>query len=136
VTFVVDASVVLAWNFEDEVSEYADRVLDRLGVEGALAPSIWALEMANALLMAERRGRLTPARTAQAARLLTGLPVDLRDLTLGTTTGIVLDLAREHGLSTYDAAYLELAMREGLPLATEDGGLRSAAKRAGVGLIS
>jgi predicted nucleic acid-binding protein len=131
-SFVVDASIALAWHFEDEVSEYADRILDRLREDRAAAPSIWPLEVANALLVAERRGRLSPARVARAVELLLELPVSIHDTAADPALGPVLDLARTHGLSAYDAAYLELAMREGLPLATQDEALRAAAQRAGV----
>jgi predicted nucleic acid-binding protein len=134
-SFVVDASIALAWHFEDEVSEYADRILDRLREDRAAAPSIWPLEVANALLVAERRGRLSPARVARAVELLLELPVSIHDTAADLALGPVLDLARTHGLSAYDAAYLELAMREGLPLATQDEALRAAAQRVGVPLM-
>jgi predicted nucleic acid-binding protein len=134
-SFVVDASIALAWHFEDEVSEYADRILDRLREDRAAAPSIWPSEVANALLVAERRGRLSPARVARAVELLLELPVSIHDTAADLALGPVLDLARTHGLSAYDAAYLELAMREGLPLATQDEALRAAAQRVGVPLM-
>ena len=133
--FVVDASVALAWQFEDEASEYADRVLERLREDRAAAPSIWPLEVANALLVAERRGRLSPAKVARAVELLLELPISIHDVAAELVLGAVLDLARAHGLSAYDAVYLELAMREGLPLATQDEALRAATQRVGVPLL-
>jgi predicted nucleic acid-binding protein len=133
--FVVDASVALAWQFEDEASEYADRVLERLREDRAAAPSIWSLEVANALLVAERRGRLSPAKVARAVELLLELPISIHDVAAELVLGAVLDLARAHGLSAYDAVYLELAMREGLPLATQDEALRGATQRVGVPLL-
>ena len=133
--FVVDASVALAWHFEDEPSLYADRVLERLREEGAVAPSIWPLEMANGLVIAERRGRLTPAKRARAVELTIESPVLISETGSAVALGPVLDLARVHGLTAYDAAYLELAMREGPPLATEDASLRAAAERVGVALV-
>ena len=133
--FVVDASVALAWHFEDEASEYADRVLERLREDRAAAPSIWSLEVANALLVAERRGRLSPAKVARAVELLLELPISIHDVAAELVLGAVLDLARAHGLSAYDAVYLELAMREGLPLATQDEALRAATQRVGVPLL-
>jgi predicted nucleic acid-binding protein len=133
--FVVDASLALAWHFEDEVSEYADRVLERLREDRAVVPSIWPLEVANGLLVAKRRGRLSPARLARAADLFQELPIFVFEVGAQVALGSVLELGRVHGLSAYDAAYLELAMREGLPLATQDDALRVAAERAGVPLV-
>ena len=133
--FVLDASVALAWHFDDEASEYADRVLDRLQEEDAFVPAIWPLEMANGLLAAERRSRLSPADVARAHAILSDLPITVNSLTLDDALGPVLDLARAQSLSAYDAAYLELAMREGLSLATQDDDLRAAAGRIGVALV-
>jgi predicted nucleic acid-binding protein len=133
--FVVDASLALAWHFDDEVSEYADRVLERLRQDRAVVPSIWPLEVANGLLVAERRGRLSPARVARAVDLFQELPIFVFEVGAQVALGSVLGLARAHELSAYDAAYLELAMREGLPLATQDDALRVAAERAGTPLV-
>jgi len=133
--FVLDASLALAWHFEDEVSEYADRVLDRLGEDQAVVPSLWALEIANALVVAERRGRLSPADVARAAELFLELPISIQEMPTDSALGPVLDLARAHGITAYDAAYLELAMREGLPIATQDKALRTAAEQVGVLLV-
>ena len=133
--FVVDASLALAWHFEDEISEYADRVLERLREDRALVPSIWPLEVANALVVAERRGRLSSAKVARAVELFQELPVFVWEVAAQEALGPVLDLARAQGLTAYDAAYLELAMREGLPLATQDNDLRAAAEGVGVPLV-
>jgi predicted nucleic acid-binding protein len=133
--FVLDASVALAWHFEDEASAYADRVLERLREDDALVPAIWPLEVANGLLAAERRSRLSPADVAAAQGVLSDLPITVNTQTLAEALGSVLDLARAQGLSAYDAAYLDLAMREGLALATQDDDLRAAATRVGVALI-
>lgn len=132
---VVDASITLSWCFRDEQSEQAARVLRLLAADTAVVPGIWLLEVANGLLAAERRGRLSAADVAHVHGLLSDLPVTVGDLTLDEALGSVLDLARTQGLSAYDAAYLELAMREGLPLATRDDELRSAAVRLGVRLV-
>jgi predicted nucleic acid-binding protein len=132
---VLDASVALAWHFEDEPSGYATNVLERLREDTALVPALWSLEMANGLIAAERRGRLSPGDVARAAELLLGLPIAVYDLALDEALGSVLDLARQQNLSAYDAAYLLLAMREGLPLATQDTDLRSAAERVGVAVV-
>lgn len=133
--FVLDASVAVSWHFEDEPSRYADRVLDMVVEDAAIVPSVWPLELANALLIGERRNRLTDAKVARAAALMLELPILVRDVSTIRAFGSILDLARAEGLSTYDAAYLDLAMREGLPLATQDEGLRAAAERVGVELI-
>ena len=130
--FVLDTSVALAWHFEDEVSVYAERVLDKLANDSALAPALWPLEVANGLTMALRRGKITEARLVRAIELSRNLNLTLVDVPPETAFGPVLDLAREHRLTVYDAAYLELAMREGLALATQDADLIAAAKRVGL----
>ena len=132
--FVLDASVALTWHFEDETSEYAERVLDKLETDEAIVPALWPLEMANGLIIGERRGRLSPAKLARAVELSLDLPVSVDETPTPLALGSVLDLARSQGLSAYDAAYLELAMRQGIPLATQDEGLRAAAERVGVPL--
>ena len=132
--FVLDASVALAWSFRDEQNAYAHRMLRRLEDDPAVVPVVWLLEVANGLLVAERRGRFTAADVAQVYGTLADLPIEWSDLTLDQALGPVLDLARAHGLSAYDAAYLELAMREGLPLATQDEALRASSQRVGVPL--
>lgn len=133
--FVLDTSVSLAWHFEDEVSEYADRVLDMLGRDTAIVPGLWPIEVANGLANGERRRRLDEARLTRAVELCLQLPITVHEVPLDLALQAVLNLAREQGLSAYDAAYLELAMREGLPLATQDDDLRAAAARVGVPLI-
>lgn len=131
----MDASLALAWHFEDEASEYADQVLERLGEDPAVVPSLWALEIANALVVAERRGRLSRAEAAQVGGVLADLPITWQETSIEQALGSVLELGGAHGLSAYDAAYLELPMRDGLPLATEDKALRAAAERVGVPLL-
>ncbi|RMF31326.1 MAG: PIN domain-containing protein [Chloroflexi bacterium] len=130
--FVIDASVVMAWCFEDEASLYADAVLERLAKATAIAPIIWPLEVGNVLVVAERRGRITAAETVRFLDLLRQLPIAVEGGTASRIFGEILALAREQRLSTYDAAYLDLAMRAGLPLATQDAALRQAAARCGV----
>lgn len=134
--FVLDASVALAWLFRDEQNAYAHRMLRRLEDEPAVVPAVWILEMANGLLVAERRGRFTAADVTHIYGTLADLPIESSDLTLEQALGPLLDLARVHELSAYDAAYLELAMREGLPLATQDADLRKAATSSGVPLVA
>jgi len=130
--FVVDASVSLAWCFEDEASAFADGVLSRLEDEEAVAPSIWPLEVANGLRSAERRGRIDEREVPAVIRLFATLPIEVVPTHLEQALGDVLFLARAAGLSAYDAAYLDLALRRGLPLATADEYLADAARAAGV----
>lgn len=130
--FVIDASVTLAWCFADEATERADRLLDRLGRDEALAPAIWPLEVANGLRTAERRGRLDPAELPRLRELLGALRIRVESVELGAAIGEVLEAARTYELTAYDAAYLTLASRRGLALATVDERLRAACERAGV----
>ena len=134
--FVVDASVTLAWCLADESSDVADQALARLEREEALAPAIWPLEVANGLRTAERRGRLDLADLSHIRELLTSLPVQVEGVTLDAALGQVTDIARQLDLTAYDAAYLALAARRGLALATVDERLRQACVRAGVELIT
>lgn len=133
--FVVDASVALAWCFSDEASALADRVLDRLEHDEALAPAIWPLEVANGLRSAERRGRLDLADLSRVRELLVSLPVQVEAVPLDAALGAVTELARQLDLTAYDAAYLALAARRGLALATVDDRLREACEQAGVELV-
>jgi predicted nucleic acid-binding protein len=129
--FVLDASVTLAWCFEDAASPVAERALDGLDSgDEAIVPSLWRLELANVLVMAERRKRLNEADSARFLTLLEGLPIHISP-DHGDAQSI-LTLARSHGLTAYDACYLDLALRTGLPLATLSAQLAEAASRAGV----
>ena len=130
--FVIDNSVVMAWCFEDETSQYADAILDRLEVSTAVVPSIWPLEVGNVLLVAERNKRLSQADSIRFIALLTELPITIEQEPPERMLKEILALAREHQLSSYDASYLDLAMRKGLPIATLDNGLIAAAKRSQV----
>lgn len=130
--FVIDASVVMAWYFEDEANPYADEVLESLARATALAPIIWPMEVGNALVGAERRKRITAADAVRFLNLLRQLPIIVMEETAPRIFGETPSLAREQGLSVYDAVYLDLAMRAGLPLATQDTALREAAVRCGV----
>jgi predicted nucleic acid-binding protein len=130
--FVLDGSLALAWYFKDEADPYADAVAARFPAARAVVPLIWPLEVANAVLMGERRQRSTEAQAAQWLSFLGSLPIAVDDETSDRAWGEVLSLARAHRLSSYDAAYLELALRRGLPLATLDDKLRAAASALGV----
>lgn len=133
--FVLDCSVVMAWCFEDEKDRYSDTVLDMLSVSEAHVPSLWALEVANVLLAGERRKRLTKADSLRFINLLRELPITIDQETTDHALTDTISIGREQGLSSYDATYLELAMREGIPLATQDEVLRRAARKCGVKII-
>ena len=130
---VLDCSVTVSWCFEDESNETSSAVRDSLasGAE-AVVPAHWSLEVSNALLTAERRGRLLRAQSTHFLGLLTRLPITTDPETSSLAFGAIVHLAREHALTPYDAAYLELALRVGAPLATFDQQLAAAAKARGV----
>lgn len=134
-TFVVDNSIVMSWCFKDEANKYTDAVLDSLAESYAVVPSIWPLEVVNALLVSERRRRLSEAESIRFLTLLAQLPLTVEQEQSEKAMMIILALARKHKLSSYDASYLDLAMRNGLPIATLDKNLRAAAKRAQVAII-
>lgn len=135
-TFVVDNSVALAWCFEDEQTVEIMALLDRVVETGAFAPQLWPIEALNGLLTAERRGRIDAATRRRLADLLRQLPISLDADTAAQTWTATAQLAEQHRLTAYGAAYLELALREGLPLATTDEALVAAAERLGVALIA
>src|SRR3954467_342998 len=116
--FILDNSVAMVWGFEDEAEPYAEALLDLMPTARAYVPTLWPLEVANVLLVGERRKRITPADTAKFLSLLGTFPITIDDETTGRAWSETLNLARSQALSVYDAAYLELAMRRGLPLAT------------------
>ena len=130
--FVLDGSVALAWYFKGEADPYADAVAVGFPAARAAVPQIWHLEVANAVLMGERRQRNTEAQAARWLSYLKLLPIAVDDETNARAWSEVLSLARTHHLSAYDAAYLELALRRGLPLATLDAKLKAAAATLGV----
>ncbi len=130
--FVLDSAVTLAWYFKDEANAYADAVAARFPGVQAVVPVIWPLEIANAILMGERRKRSTEAQAAKWLAFLGSLPIAVDDETNVRAWTDVLSVARAHRLSSYDAAYLELALRRGLGLASLDTNLKAAAKAKGV----
>ena len=130
--FVLDCSVTVAWLFEDEATLETDALLERLKGSGAMVPSLWRLELGNVLAGAERRERISRARLAAYLELLDRLPIVTDSETDNRAFRETPVLARQHNLTTYDAAYLELAMRRGLELATLDKALTRAARRVEV----
>jgi predicted nucleic acid-binding protein len=133
--FVVDSSIALAWLLPDEGSSAADALADRLGTQRPVAPSIWLLEVGNALLTARRRERITDDMVDQLLDVFAALPVEIDVEPAARYLPAVVALARRHRLTTYDAAYLELARRRALPLATLDARLAEACRAADVAVL-
>ena len=134
-SFVLDNSVALTWCFEDERTAATTALLEQLGESGAWAPLLWPLEALNGLLVAERRCRLDAGRRQILAGFLSALPVKLDDETASQAWTATADLAKRFNLSSYDAAYLELARRCDLPLASLDRELRAAASALGLTVL-
>ncbi len=130
--FVLDCSVAVAWLFEDEARPETDALLDRTMESGALVPGLWRLEIGNVLSQAERRKRIDAAKVASYVDVLAELPIAMDAETEERALREILALARKEHLTTYDAAYLEIAMRRGIPLATLGKALLRAARRVGV----
>ena len=134
---VLDASTVLTWCFPDEKAQKAKEISEGISAGDRVAvPSFWRHEVLNALLMGEKRKRLTPELTQAFIEDLNRLPVDVDvQATPDTVFNVTQSLCRKHRLTAYDAAYLELAIREGRPLATVDEDLRKAAIAENVTVI-
>lgn len=130
--FVVDCSVSIPWLIVAQADAYTEAALDALASGSALAPRWWQVEVVNVLLALERRQRLAPGKAVELLRYLQRLPVRLKD---SVSSPFELHaLAMQHGLTSYDALYLEAALATGLPLATRDAALRQAAEKSGVGV--
>jgi predicted nucleic acid-binding protein len=132
---VIDASVALAWCFPDEASDYADGALLALEDRTAMVPAIWSVEIANALLVGERRKRIRQPEVRRFIELLKGLSILEDGQPFAVAVSNILPLAREYDLSAYDAAYLDVAVRHGAPLATLDAALQKACHAAGVKIL-
>jgi predicted nucleic acid-binding protein len=133
---VLDVSLSCAWCFADEASPAAWAVLERLQAAVAHVPALWVWETGNVLVQAERRGRISPAAIRTFLGLLESLPISIDQPTTTSAWHDTLALARNHRLTSYDAAYLELAMRRSLPLASRDLALQAAAQSEGVLLLA
>ncbi|HKQ49519.1 MAG TPA: type II toxin-antitoxin system VapC family toxin [Phycisphaerae bacterium] len=133
--FVLDCSITMSWCFPDEATTASASVLDRLENESALVPPHWFLEVANVLAMAEKRKRHTAEKSADFLTRLQALDIEFDGESPQRAFTHLLPLCRTHGLTSYDAAYLELAQRRRLPLATLDDDLRSAAKKLGIAIL-
>jgi predicted nucleic acid-binding protein len=133
--FVLDNSVAMRWFFGDGKPQelaYAGKVLDAMKGSSALVPVTWGLEVSNALARAEAKELVTEARSEAFLEMLQGVDIVVDTATFSHALSDTLQLARRYRLSAYDASYLELALREGLPLATLDEDLQKATKKAGV----
>jgi predicted nucleic acid-binding protein len=134
--FVLDASVALSWFFDDEFSPYSSAIAEIMPRSQAVVPIIWPLEMANGFLTAFRRGRLQETKVAALIGALGRLRIDVDNgIAPESLAQATLTLGIAHRVSAYDASYLEVAMRRGLPLATQDERLMRAASAAGVDLL-
>ena len=134
-SFVLDNSVTMRWFFGDGKPQelvYAGKVLDAMKNTSALVPATWGLEVANVIAKAEAKGWVTEARSEVFLEMLEGVDIEVDTATFSHVLSHTLQLARRYKLSAYDASYLELALRLGLPLATLDEDLQKAAKKAGV----
>ena len=131
--FVLDASVALCWCFENQATDYTEGAFELLaGGAEAHVPFLWPVEMSNALVTAERRGQITPARATALLDEITQWPIYVDREGVDRVFRETLALARQYRITAYDATYLELAVRKALPLATVDDSLRKAARPAGV----
>jgi len=132
---VIDASLTLTWYFDDETTPAADAVLDRVSEAGAVVPTLWRLEVANAFQSALRRKRITALYRDESLTELSAMPITVDEDTDTYAWTTTLRLAERFGLTIYDATYLELAQRRSLPLATLDKALREAAASLNVTLL-
>lgn len=133
-SFVVDNSVVVGWYFESQATPDSDKVLDLLANETAHVPALWVLEFSNVLRKALKAGKADTARIQEIIALVNALPISV-DYTAESVESN-LATALQYGLTSYDAAYLGLAIRLRLPIATNDSALKEAAGRAGVGIVN
>ena len=134
-SFIIDCSITMAWCFGDEATPKTLQLLERLETDAVLVPSLWFLEVANVLAMAERRKRIAAAESDEFVSLLTKFQIEVDDQAHQRAFSQLLSSCRSHALTSYDAVYLELATRRRLPLATLDDPLRRAAKALGVKLL-
>ena len=133
---VIDSSVALTWCFEDEASPQTDALFEHVRDDGAVVPALWHFELANVLLQAEKRGRIATGDVATRLELIAELPIATDHEAVARAWREVIALARAESLTAYDAAYLELAIRRGLPLVTKDAALIAAAGRRGVAIAA
>jgi predicted nucleic acid-binding protein len=128
--------MAISWLFDDEGTQSAHAVLRRVVVEGAIVPSLWRLEVANVLRNAIRRGRCDEAHAERSFRRLERLPIEPDEETFAQAWGATRLLSRAEDLTLYDAAYLELAIRKHVPLASCDAALVAAAQRRKLSVLT
>ena len=133
--FVLDCSIAMAWLFNDEATPKTEALLIRLTTETALVPAWWFIEITNVLAMSERKGRITPSQSNAFIADLGKLGIERDDEAPHRAFTYLLAMCRTHRLTSYDAIYLDLAVRRNLPLATLDDDLRKTAKKLGVRLL-
>ena len=133
--FVLDCSIAMTWLFRDESTSKTAELLNRLGSESVIVPGWWFIEVTNVIALAERKGRITPAQSNSFISDLDTLDIQRDDEGSARAFAQLLPLCRTHRLTSYDALYLDLAIRRHLPLATLDEPLRQAAKKVGVKLL-
>jgi predicted nucleic acid-binding protein len=134
-SFVLDNSIAMAWCFDDEVTPLTEKLLNDVKNSGAIVPELWPMEATNVLLIAERKKRIVSLKRRELINFLQMLPISIDRMTHEVAWADISDLAAEHRLTIYDAAYLELALRRELPLATLGHDLRRAAKKEKVQLL-
>jgi predicted nucleic acid-binding protein len=134
-SLVIDASLTVTWYFDDETTPATEAILDRVAETGAIVPTLWRLEVANAFQSAIRRQRITALYRDQSLTALTQLPISIDPDTNAYAWTTTLRLAERFALTIYDSAYLELAQRRSLSLATLDAELREAATALGISLL-
>ena len=133
--FVLDSSVALAWALPRQQTARTKTLLDEATEHGALTTTLWPIEVANVLLIYERRKQMTTAERTSAIGFYSGLPIQIDDQTAARAWSTAFELALAHKLTVYDACYLELSLRTGLPLATLDQALCHAASACGVPVL-
>ena len=134
-SFVLDASIALSWCFSDEASAKSWLLLERLEEETAFVPSLWPLEITNILILAERQKRISYAHVIQSLELMENLSIRIDEETAYQAFHKTCQLAHHEKLTSYDASYLELALRLGIPLATKDRALARVAKKLRISLL-
>jgi predicted nucleic acid-binding protein len=135
VSIIADISIVLAWMFEEEQTAEALKVLRLIERAGLLVPPLWWYELENGILMGERRARKNQSETAEFLKLVKALPIRTDDVPRHRISETILEIGRKHQLTAYDAAYVELSLREEAPLATFDAAIRRCAPKIGIKLI-
>ncbi len=131
-SFVLDCSVSMAWCFDDERTAYTDAILENFKNKTAVVPTLWPLEVANVLLLSKRKKRITEIQSANFIDALSALPIVIDPSTSAKAMHSIFVIASQYELTIYDATYLELAIREEIPLLTLDKGLQNAAKKCHV----